>query len=106
MWCSTWPGERVAHLQRRGHVQAFYNVCQHRGVRLVDDHTGNTENFRCPYHSWRYGTDGDSDLCPASGRVSGGLAARRICLPKVRCEAALGFYWINLDPTPSRSTPF
>ena len=29
-----------------GTVQAFYNVCQHRGVRLVDDHAGNTENFR------------------------------------------------------------
>ena len=23
-----------------GTVQAFYNVCQHRGVRLVDDHSG------------------------------------------------------------------
>ena len=26
----------------QGNVQAFYNVCQHRGVRLVTDHTGNT----------------------------------------------------------------
>ena len=25
-----------------GTVQAFYNVCQHRGVRLVDDHSGNS----------------------------------------------------------------
>ena len=31
-----------------GTVQAFYNLCQHRGVRLVDDHAGNTENFAAP----------------------------------------------------------
>jgi phenylpropionate dioxygenase-like ring-hydroxylating dioxygenase large terminal subunit len=79
-------------------VQAFYNVCQHRGVRLVDDHAGNAENFRCPYHSWRYGTDGDLIYAPHQEGFQGGLPAESICLPKVRCEAALGFYWINLDP--------
>ena len=37
-----------------GSVQAFYNVCQHRGVRLVDDHAGNTE-FPLPLpHAIRY----------------------------------------------------
>lgn len=81
-----------------GTVQAFYNVCQHRGVRLVDDHSGNTENFRCPYHSWRYGTDGDLIYAPHQEGFQEGLPAESICLPKVRCEEALGFYWINLDP--------
>ena len=80
-----------------GTVQAFYNVCQHRGVRLVDDHAGNTENFRCPYHSWRYGTDGDLIYAPHQEGFQNGLPKQTICLPKVRCEEALGFYWINLD---------
>ena len=80
-----------------GTVQAFYNVCQHRGVRLVDDHAGNTENFRCPYHSWRYGTDGDLIYAPHQEGFQNGLPEQTICLPKVRCEEALGFYWINLD---------
>jgi phenylpropionate dioxygenase-like ring-hydroxylating dioxygenase large terminal subunit len=80
-----------------GAVQAFYNVCQHRGVRLVNDHAGNTEHFRCPYHSWRYGTDGDLIYAPHQEGFQEGLPIGSICLPKVRCEEALGFYWINLD---------
>ena len=80
-----------------GTVQAFYNVCQHRGVRLVDDHAGNTENFRCPYHSWRYGTDGELIYAPHQEGFQDGLPEQTICLPKVRCEEALGLYWINLD---------
>ena len=73
-----------------GTVQAFYNVCQHRGVRLVDDHSGNTENFRCPYHSWRYGTDGDLIYAPHQEGFQEGLPEQTICLPKVRCERSIG----------------
>ena len=58
-----------------GTVQAFYNVCQHRGVRLVDDHAGNTENFRCPYHSWRYSTDGDLIYAPHQEGFQEGLVS-------------------------------
>jgi phenylpropionate dioxygenase-like ring-hydroxylating dioxygenase large terminal subunit len=82
----------------QGNVQAFYNVCQHRGVRLVTDHTGNTENFRCPYHSWRYDTDGDLIYAPHQDGFQEGLPTQTLCLPPVRCDQALGFYWINLDP--------
>ena len=82
----------------QGTVQAFYNVCQHRGVRLVTDHTGNTENFRCPYHSWRYDTDGDLIYAPHQDGFQEGLPTQTLCLPPVRCDKALGFYWINLDP--------
>jgi phenylpropionate dioxygenase-like ring-hydroxylating dioxygenase large terminal subunit len=55
------------------------------------------ENFRCPYHSWRYGTDGDLIYAPHQEGFQEGLPEQTICLPKVRCEEALGFYWINLD---------
>ena len=30
-----------------GSVQGFYNVCQHRGNRLVNDERGHAVNFRC-----------------------------------------------------------
>ena len=80
-----------------GNINAFYNVCQHRGVRLVDQNTGNAENFRCPYHSWRYGTDGGLLFAPHEPGFQQGLPKNGICLPKVRCEQALGFAWINFD---------
>ena len=39
-------------------IHAFYNVCRHRGSRLVtkDDCY---KVFRCPYHAWGYGLNGE-----------------------------------------------
>jgi choline monooxygenase len=40
-------------------LRAFYNVCRHRGSRLVEDGDGNVGRFiRCPYHRWAYDLDG------------------------------------------------
>jgi Rieske 2Fe-2S family protein len=42
-----------------GALRAFFNVCQHRGTRLVAEVAGsNLERVVCPYHSWTYDTDG------------------------------------------------
>ena len=43
-----------------GVVRAFYNVCQHRGNRLVTAEVGSllAGEFQCAYHGWRFGTDG------------------------------------------------
>lgn len=49
---------------RDGAVRAFYNVCRHRGNKLVwNDFTGvetkgTCRQFTCKYHGWRYGLDG------------------------------------------------
>jgi choline monooxygenase len=39
------------------HLHAFYNVCRHRGSRLVENDQKCTM-IRCPYHAWGYGLDG------------------------------------------------
>ena len=42
-----------------GKLQAFHNVCQHRGNRLVTERRGdNIRTFVCPYHAWTYSLDG------------------------------------------------
>ena len=42
-----------------GQLRAFYNVCQHRGNRLLAAGSGVVSRFACPYHGWQYGLDGD-----------------------------------------------
>jgi choline monooxygenase len=43
---------------RENEISAFYNVCRHRGCKLVDkEKTSNL--IVCPYHSWSYKLDGD-----------------------------------------------
>src|SRR5688572_14532975 len=44
--------------QTDGSIRAFYNVCQHRGNRLVQQMEGSQPSFTCAYHSWRWGIDG------------------------------------------------
>lgn len=81
-----------------GDIRAFYNVCQHRGVRLVDNHVGRAENFRCRYHSWRYASDGQLIHPPSPQGFPHGLPCEQVSLTPVRCEQALGFAWITLEP--------
>jgi carnitine monooxygenase subunit len=57
---------------RAGGLQAFRNVCRHRGARLVDGdaHTGLAfcvdARLRCPYHGWTYDETGALVSTPAN----------------------------------------
>src|ERR1700682_2716926 len=40
-------------------VRAFYNVCRHRGTRMVTSAEGKfSGRIQCGYHGWTYGLDG------------------------------------------------
>ena len=43
-----------------GGLQAFYNVCRHRGTRMCREAEGSfAGRIQCPYHGWTYGLDGN-----------------------------------------------
>ena len=39
-------------------IQAFHNVCRHRGSRLCASQQGAVGNIVCPYHQWTYDLSG------------------------------------------------
>jgi Rieske 2Fe-2S family protein len=41
-----------------GTVRAHYNVCRHRGSRLLLEDGGRARAITCRYHGWTYATDG------------------------------------------------
>lgn len=41
-----------------GNVNAFLNVCRHRGSRVVAAACGKRSRFPCPYHGWTYDAAG------------------------------------------------
>jgi len=43
-------------------LRAYYNVCPHRGNRLVHNDFGTTSNacFTCDFHGWKYKLDGSN----------------------------------------------
>jgi Rieske 2Fe-2S family protein len=82
-------------------LAAFYNVCRHRGSRLVpatDPGTGCFRNaIRCPYHSWTYNLDGKLRTAPfleaASTPEISGIALHGVA---VACWG--GFIFVRLEP--------
>jgi phenylpropionate dioxygenase-like ring-hydroxylating dioxygenase large terminal subunit len=81
-----------------GLVRAFYNVCPHRGNRLVEAEQGHAAAIACAYHGWRFGSDGELKFVPCSEDFAGGTPCGRVRLSEVRCETFAGFVWVNLDP--------
>ena len=43
---------------KENNLQAFYNVCRHRGSRILLQEDGKRSCLKCPYHGWEYGLDG------------------------------------------------
>ena len=57
---------------REDRVQAFYNVCRHRGTRICSQSDGHFKGgIQCPYHAWTWGLDGRLNGAPNMGEVSG-----------------------------------
>lgn len=79
-------------------IKAFYNVCQHRGNRLVVEPKGNARRFVCKYHAWAYTPDGELSYAQDADNFPEGDPCGKIRLEAVRCETFAGFIWINMDP--------
>jgi Rieske 2Fe-2S family protein len=78
-----------------GAVRAFYNVCRHRGARLLDAACGKgLSRVVCPYHAWTYRLDGTLTQVP---RMDEGFAREAFGLVPVRAGTWAGFIFINLD---------
>ena len=48
---------------REGELRGFRNACRHRGMTLIEGE-GKTSVFRCTYHGWAYGLDGELQHIP------------------------------------------
>ncbi len=45
-------------------LQAFHNMCSHRGNKIVWDRRGSCQNFTCKFHGWSYGLNGSLNFWP------------------------------------------
>jgi phenylpropionate dioxygenase-like ring-hydroxylating dioxygenase large terminal subunit len=84
-------------------VRAFYNVCRHRGNKLVwndypgEETAGSCRQFVCKYHAWRYDLKGELTFVQQEGEFFD-LDKADYGLKSVRCEIWEGFVFVNLDP--------
>lgn len=78
-------------------VNAFRNVCRHRGARLLDGRCGAVGNIVCPYHQWTYGTDGALRFAESQ---ADGFDKSRFGLRPVHVRTVAGLIFICLADEP------
>jgi glycine betaine catabolism A len=78
-------------------VRAFYNVCRHRGTRLVTATEGRfSGRIQCGYHGWTYGLDGMLIGAPHM-EDGGGFCREDYPLNSIQAAEWDGHIFINLD---------
>jgi len=88
-----------------GALNAFLNVCRHRGAMLCTEDSGTVKrHLRCPYHAWTYGLDGKLFAAPNLGSLTDEAGARidrtEYGLLKVNVREWLGYAWVCLAADP------
>lgn len=83
---------------RDGRVRAFFNVCRHRGARVVCQASGaGKKSFVCPYHAWTYTLDSRLAGVPYPEGFPE-IEPEQQGLVELPAEEFAGFVW--LVPTP------
>ncbi len=82
-------------------VKAFYNVCPHRGTRLVADERGSKKVFVCPFHSWSFTNNGDLRRITDEDTFQPEVICHRPGLTPVACDTHAGIIFINMDDKPA-----
>ena len=83
-------------------IQAFYNVCSHRGAILVTEPRGNQKVFVCPFHRWTFRNSGDLVRITDEDTFDPRVVGHRPGLTTVACETHAGLIFISMadDPPP------
>lgn len=77
-------------------IKAYFNVCQHRARQLIHG-SGNTSNFACKNHGWRWNLDGECTRLVDEEDWSC-LRKKDVPLEGVKVGTWGGWVFINMDP--------
>lgn len=80
-----------------GDINAFMNMCVHRGVAVVSG-KGNAQDFSCPYHAWLYDLSGNLVTAP---RMTQTKAVLKDCrMRRLKLETWRGWIFVSFNPEP------
>ncbi|HEY8710139.1 MAG TPA: aromatic ring-hydroxylating dioxygenase subunit alpha [Burkholderiaceae bacterium] len=89
----------VINRDKTGKLNAFVNICSHRGATLCRTSKGNASNFVCSFHGWAY--DAQGNLLAAMNEEGAGYPESfdksKRGLTKVRLENYRGFLFATLN---------
>ncbi|MEC7909571.1 MAG: Rieske (2Fe-2S) protein, partial [Actinomycetota bacterium] len=79
------PESFIMIRQADSSIRAFYNVCQHRGSRLIFNKEGTTDKIVCPYHGWEWASDGSLEYVQDPEDFKEGNPCDDLTLVEVNC---------------------
>ena len=91
------PESIIVSRSEAGELKAFFNVCQHRGAKLITTDMGNMATWTCPYHGWSFNNDGTLCNVPDADRFSRGTPEDELALKSLRVESWGGMVWVCMD---------
>lgn len=86
-----------------GKVQAFHNVCSHRGNLVVNSPCGRAERHVCRYHNWAYGNNDGQLLGIPDQKHFFDVDKKSLGLTPVACDVWEGFIFVNFQKKPEVS---
>jgi Rieske 2Fe-2S family protein len=95
-------GRESVLIVRDGHgaVNAFFNVCRHRGARICMEESGEVKRtLRCAYHAWTYDLEGALVAAPNLVRMPD-VDRSAYGLRRIAVREWLGYVWVCLAETP------
>ncbi len=88
-------GERAIIIRNKsGNLNAFHNICRHRGSTLLTGTGHCRQSIRCPFHGWRYDFDGNLAFVPGQDGFPN-LATQCYSLKPLDLEIWHGFIFIR-----------
>lgn len=81
-----------------GVLQAFHNICRHRGTQLLRSVGKTKKAIRCPYHDWTYSLNGDLISIPEESKEFGKVDKSCLGLKRASVGVWRGMIFVHPDP--------
>jgi|TARA_B110000263_G_scaffold118104_1_gene102936 phenylpropionate dioxygenase-like ring-hydroxylating dioxygenase large terminal subunit len=101
------PGDYVATMigqepvlivrDNAGSINAFANICPHRGTTLAEGKRNCGKELECPYHGWTFSLDGALVSIPSRKGFNNQLHQDQLNLRPLRLETWERFIFVNID---------
>jgi Rieske 2Fe-2S family protein len=87
---------------KTGDINAFMNVCRHRGSHICLEKKGNAKSLVCPYHAWSFNLDG---ALVAARNMGDDFDTSTNGLHRVHLEMVGGLIFVSLAENPLSLQP-
>ena len=76
-------------------INAYLNICSHRGSKLAEGNGNTAKVFKCPYHSWTYSLNGELIARPREDSFNQ-IPKNKCNLKSIELREQSGLLWVQL----------